>query len=69
MRQLLGIALIIGSLFLGYQGVEKISNNNASVEILDVEIDLSNKSGKEEGYMYVGLAVLLLVGGIYLIKK
>ncbi len=69
MRQLIGIALIVCSLFLGYQGVEKISNNNASVEILDVEIDLSNKSGKEEGFMYVGLAVLLFVGGIYLVKK
>ncbi len=69
MRQLIGIALIVCSLFLGYQGVEKISNNNASVEILDVKIDLSNKSGKEEGYMYVGLAVLLLISGVYLMKK
>ncbi|MCF8238609.1 MAG: hypothetical protein K9I85_10665 [Saprospiraceae bacterium] len=69
MRKIIGIVLIIGSLFLGYQGVEKINNNNASVEILDVEIDMSNKSGKEEGYMYIGLAALLLVGGVYLIKK
>lgn len=69
MRQLIGIALVIGSLLLGYQGVQKISDNSTSVEILDVEIDLSNKSEKEEGYLHVGLAVLLLVGGVYLLKK
>lgn len=69
MRQLLGIALIICSLFLGYQGIQKITDNSTSVEILDVEIDLSNKSGKEEGYLYTGLAVILLIGGVYMIKK
>ncbi len=69
MRKLIGIALIIGSLFLGYQSYHKITDNSTSVEILDVEIGLSNKSEKEEGYLYAGLAVLLFVGGAYLIKK
>lgn len=69
MRQLLGIALIVCSLFLGYQGIDKITDNSASLEILNVEIDLSNKSGKEEGYLYTGLAVILFIGGVYLMKK
>lgn len=69
MRQLIGLAFIIGSLFLGYQGYHKIADNSTSVEILDVEIGLSNKSEKEEGYLVAGLAVLLFVGGAYLIRK
>ncbi len=69
MRQLIGLALIISSLGLGYQGIQQISDNSTSLEILNIEIDLSHKSEKQEGYMYVGLAVLLFVGGIYLFKK
>jgi hypothetical protein len=56
--------MIVISLFLGYTGVNKITNNDANIEILDIDIDVSNKSGKREGYIYVGLAVLVFLGGV-----
>ncbi|MBK6622685.1 MAG: hypothetical protein IPH04_15970 [Saprospirales bacterium] len=69
MLKLVGILLIIGGLALGYMGIQKVSKNDASVEILDLEIDVSNKSGKQQGYIYLGLAVLLFGGGIYTLTR
>ena len=68
-NKLIGILLIIGGLYLGYMGINKVNNNSASIGILDINIDLSNKSGKQEGYMYLGLAVLLFGGGVYTLNK
>lgn len=69
MRKIIGTILVIASLGLGYMGVTKVEKNDASVEILDLDIDLSNKSGKEQGYMYIGLAVVMFLGGIYTLNK
>ena len=68
-NKIIGTLLIIAGLALGYQGINKVSNNNASIEVLDLKVDLSNKSGKQEGYMYLGLAILLFGGGIYTLNK
>jgi hypothetical protein len=68
-RKVIGILLILGSLALGYIGVNKIANNNASVEILNLEIDVSNNSEKQQGYIYLGVAVILFMGGIYTLNK
>ena len=69
LRKIIGILLIVGGLALGYKGVTEISDNSASIEVLDLEIDVSNNSGKQQGYIYLGLAVLLFVGGIYTLNK
>jgi hypothetical protein len=68
-QKLIGTILIIGSLVLGYVGADKIINNDASIEILDINIDVSNKSGKRQGFLYLGLAVVLFVGGVYTLRK
>jgi len=68
-RKIIAILLIAGSLVIGYMGIDKVANNDASVEILDIDIDLSNKSGKQQGYLYLGIAVLLFGGGIYTLNK
>lgn len=67
--KVIGIILIIASLGLGYIGVDKIADSESSVEILDIEIEASDQSGKEEGYIYTGLAVILFVSGVYLVQK
>ena len=68
-KKIIGIVLIVASLGLGYMGVDKISNSSASVEVLNVKLGVSDKSGKEQGYIYLGLAVLLFGGGIYVLKN
>ncbi|MEQ9591915.1 MAG: hypothetical protein RLN86_04920 [Cyclobacteriaceae bacterium] len=68
-NKIIGTLLIIGSLALGYLGADKIASNSAAVEVLDVELDVSNKAGKEQGYIYLGVAVLLFGGGVYTLNR
>jgi len=68
-NKIAGIILILGSLALGYLGINKISKNTTSVKVFDLKIDMSNESKKEQGYIYLGLAVVLFSGGIYTLKK
>jgi len=68
-RKIIGIVLIVGSLVLGYTGIDKIADNDASVKILDLKIDVSNETAKQQGYIYLGLALVLFVGGIYTLNK
>jgi hypothetical protein len=68
-NKIIGVVLIIACLFLGYTGINKIRESSVSVKLLDLKLDVSDKSGKEEGYIYLGLAVVLFGGGIYMIKK
>jgi len=67
--KIIGIALILASFYIGYLGINKVANSSSEVKVLGIEIDASNDSGKEQGFMYIGLAVILFVGGIYSIKK
>ena len=69
LSKIIGALLIAGSLLLGYMGFNTISESTAKVEILDVELKASDEGGKERGYIYVGVAVLLFFGGIYSLNK
>ncbi len=67
--KIIGAVLIIISLWLGYVGFNKVSANSASVKVIGIEIDASNESGKTQGYIYLGLAVVLFAGGIYTLNS
>ncbi len=67
--KIIGLILLIGSIAFGYIGLNKISESSKSVEVLGLEIEASDNSGKEQGYLFVGLAVVLLIGGIYTLNK
>lgn len=67
--KIIGILLLVGGIVLAYLGITKVSDSSAGVKALGMEIDLSNESGKEEGYIYLGVAVLLFAGGVYSLKK
>ena len=69
LSKIIGAILIIISLGIGYVGFNKIADSSNSVKLLGVEIDASNESGKEQGYLYLGLAIVLFVGGIYTVNK
>ena len=63
------IVLIALSIYIGYQGVNKITNNTAEINLLGMKIDASNESGQTKGYLFVGLAIVLFAGGIFTMKK
>lgn len=66
MKKIVGIILIIISLGLGYTGVNKVANSGESVEIVGIELSASDNDAKTTGFIYLGLAVVLLIGGVTL---
>lgn len=66
-NKIIGIALIVISLFLGYQGYEKFEKNTASLNI--GKLELSAKKGSNEHWFYLGGAFVLLAGGLVLLRK
>jgi len=67
--KIIGIILIVVSLAVGYVGINKIADNTKEINLLGLKIDASNESGKEKGYLYLGLAVILLASGVYTVNK
>jgi hypothetical protein len=69
MNKVIGIVLIIAGLAFGYIGFNKVADNTASVKILGLEINASNESGKQQGYIFLGIAAVFFVGGIYTLSR
>ncbi|MEP7197421.1 MAG: hypothetical protein ABI851_12945 [Saprospiraceae bacterium] len=67
--KVIGIILIIASLAVGYIGLNKIDDNTKEINLLGLKIDASNESGQQQGYIYIGLAIVLLAGGYYTFNK
>ena len=65
----IGIILIIISLGIGYLGFTKIADNTNKINFLGIKIEASNESQKQQGFIYLGLGILLFVGGIYTLNK
>ncbi len=68
-NKIIGAILIIVSLFIGYVGMNKVSQNDASVKVLGLKIDASNESGKNQGFIYIGLAAIMFIGGIVTLNR
>ena len=67
--KIIGLILILAGLGLGYLGYNKVDANSESVDVLGVELNVSDESGKQEGYIYLGIAAVLFLGGIYTFNK
>lgn len=69
MKTIIGVILIVGALVLGYLGVQKWNESNRDISIGKLELSADNTSGKNTSYLYLGGAVILLAGGIFVIRK
>ncbi|MBK6731080.1 MAG: hypothetical protein IPG60_08960 [Bacteroidetes bacterium] len=67
--KIVGIIIIIISLAVAYVGINKIDDNTKEVNLLGLKIKASDESGKQEGYIYLGIAVALFAGGLYTVGK
>lgn len=67
--KIIGAVLIIISLSVGYIGANKIADNTKEINFLGLKINASNESGQQQGYIYLGLAVVLFAGGLYTIQR
>ncbi len=63
--KIIGAVLLLISLGIGYIGFNKVAANSKEINFLGLKIDASNDSGKQQGYLYLGLAIILFAGGIY----
>ena len=68
-NKIIGIILIVGGLIAAFLGVNKVTGSTKSVSALGVEISASDNSAKTEGFIYLGLGALMLVGGVMVVKK
>ena len=69
MKKVLAIVLILAALGIGYIGANKIADSTKGFKFLGMKIEASDESGKTEGYVYLGIAVILLAGGVYSLGK
>lgn len=69
MKSTIGIILIVVALILGYLGVTQIQESSNAVEVLGIELRAEDKGSKEAGFIQLGLGIVALAGGIYLVGK
>ena len=69
MKSVIGIILIAGAVILGYLGITNLQKSSKSVEILGMEITAEDNKGKEIAYVEIGVAIITLIGGIYLLGQ
>ncbi|HMM18212.1 MAG: hypothetical protein VB075_11980 [Petrimonas sp.] len=69
MKSIIGIILIAGAVILGYLGITNLQKSSKSVEILGMEITAEDNKGKEIAYVEIGVAIITLIGGIYLLGQ
>jgi len=68
MKKSIGIILILLSLYLGYSGILKFTNSGESVEIVGIEITAEDNQKKSTAFIFLGLAIASLAGGVTLLK-
>lgn len=68
-KKIISIVLVLASLALGYLGITKVMESEASVDVVGIEINASDKDQKRNGYIMCGAAVLLLIGGVFSFNK
>ncbi len=67
--KIIAIVLIVAGIALAYIGINTVMANTESVNFFGLKFDVSNESGKTKGFLYIGLAVVLFIGGIYTLNK
>jgi hypothetical protein len=69
MKQIIGGVLIILSIVIGYDGIQKFQGSSASVKVLGIELSAEDKGAKETAFVELVFAALVLAGGIYLMRS
>jgi hypothetical protein len=69
MNKAIGIILIVASIFVGYLGFYKLNQSSESVNLLGIEFEASDKKGKQQAYLYLGGAIVLVAVGIISLNR
>jgi hypothetical protein len=68
MKKIIGIALLLLAVYLGYTGITNFSNSSASVDVLGVELKAEDNQKKTTSFIYLGFAVIAAIGGVVMAK-
>lgn len=68
MKSIVGIVLIVVAIVAGYQGIQKLDNTGAKIDILGAEISVQDKGSKEQAYIYLGVGVIALLAGLAMLR-
>lgn len=69
MKKIIGTILIIASVGLAVIGVNTWNSSTESVEILNVELSASDQEGKNTAFIYFGLSLAALIGGVAMVSR
>lgn len=69
MKNPLSIVLIIVGIVLGIYGISKFGDSGKSVEVAGIELGVKDKGAQTQSYLFIGLGVLSLIGGIAMAKR
>ncbi|MBK9018173.1 MAG: hypothetical protein IPM82_31285 [Saprospiraceae bacterium] len=69
MKNPLSIILIIVGIALGIYGITLFGDSGKSVDVAGIELGVKDKGAQTQSYLFIGLGVLSLIGGIAMSKK
>ncbi|MCB0520200.1 MAG: LPXTG cell wall anchor domain-containing protein [Lewinellaceae bacterium] len=69
MKSLLPVLLIVVGLGLGIYGIMQFGDSGKTLEIAGIELGAHDKSQQTQAFLMIGLGVLSLAGGIFMMKK
>tara|TARA_R110000737_G_scaffold353463_1_gene405634 strand:- start:11380 stop:11625 length:246 start_codon:yes stop_codon:yes gene_type:complete len=69
MKKIVSILLVAGGIYLGYEGVTQLQNSSASLKVGKLELSAKNETSATTAYIYLGFGVLLVIGGVYVLRK
>jgi hypothetical protein len=69
MKSIIGIILIVLAAALAIDGIRKLDESETNVRFLGIRINAEDSGAKNTAVIQIGLAVIALIGGIYVIKN
>ena len=70
MKRMTGVILIIAAIFFGLVGINKLDESEQSANFLGIfKFHYEDEDAKEVGYIFLGLAALLLIGGFMTMRE
>lgn len=69
MKNLLPILLILGGIALGIYGITMFGDSSSSVDVLGVELGVEDNDMKTQAFLFMGLGLAALIGGVFLLRK
>jgi hypothetical protein len=69
MKNPFAIILIIVGIALGIYGITLFGDSGKSVDIAGIELGVKDKGAQNQSYLFIGLGVLSIIGGVVMSKK